>query len=282
MSDKQIKTDFSDWLVVSDIDGTLNNKLRRLPKKNYDAINEFVIEKKGRFTLASGRNVSSIRKPYESLPMISGTPAVILNGAGIYDVKNDKILDFTPINPMGYELVKSAMKKFPALEVYILTDREAYAINSHIFAEVMIKSDSLPHKRFKNASEVPPDGWGKVIFMGMPPLISAVKKYLYGAGGTDVNFMSSSIASFEMLEKGVHKGTAIMKIADMLGIKKEHTAAIGDYFNDFDMLQTVGLPACCGQAPKEMHEIAKFEACHCNKGAVGDLLNYIMYTYKEN
>ena len=68
----------------------------------------------------------------------------------------------------------------------------------------------------------------------------------------------------------------------MFGIKKEHTAAIGDYFNDFDMLKTVGLPACCGQAPKEMHKIAKFEACHCNKGAVGDLLNYIMYTYKEN
>lgn len=46
MSEKQIKTDFSDWLVVSDIDGTLNNKLRRLPKKNYDAINEFVVEKR--------------------------------------------------------------------------------------------------------------------------------------------------------------------------------------------------------------------------------------------
>ena len=132
MAEKQIKTDFSDWLVVSDIDGTLNNKLRRLPKRNYDAINEFVVEKKGRFTLASGRNVSSIRKPYESLPMIAGTPAVILNGAGIYDVMNDKILDFTPINPMGYELFKSAMKKFPMLEAYILTSREGYAVNSHI------------------------------------------------------------------------------------------------------------------------------------------------------
>lgn len=282
MAEKQIKTDFSDWLAVSDIDGTLNNKLRRLPKRNYDAINEFVVEKKGRFTLASGRNVSSIRKPYESLPMIAGTPAVILNGAGIYDVMNDKILDFTPINPMGYELFKSAMKKFPMLEAYILTSREGYAVNSHIFAEAMLISDDLPHKRFKKADEVPPDDWGKVIFLGMPTLISSVKKYLYGATDTSVNLMSSSIASFEMVEQGVHKGTAIMKIADMFGIKKEHTAAIGDYFNDFDMLKTVGLPACCGQAPKEMHEIAKFEACHCNKGAVGDLLNYIMYTYKEN
>lgn len=29
---------FENWLVVSDIDGTLNNKFRKLPKRNYDAI----------------------------------------------------------------------------------------------------------------------------------------------------------------------------------------------------------------------------------------------------
>ena len=59
--EEKAKTDFSDWLVASDIDGTLNNKLRRLPKRNYDRICEFVLEKKGHFTLASGRNVSSMR-----------------------------------------------------------------------------------------------------------------------------------------------------------------------------------------------------------------------------
>lgn len=33
--------DFSNWLVVSDIDGTLNNKARKLPRRNYDAIQAF-------------------------------------------------------------------------------------------------------------------------------------------------------------------------------------------------------------------------------------------------
>ena len=37
---------FENWLVVSDIDGTLNNKFRRLPKKNYDAIKKFPGEAK--------------------------------------------------------------------------------------------------------------------------------------------------------------------------------------------------------------------------------------------
>lgn len=116
----------------------------------------------------------------------------------------------------------------------------------------------------------------------MPPLISAVKQYLLSIKDPNVNFMSSSVSSFEMLEKGIHKGVGVMDIAEMYGIDRSHTAAIGDYFNDYEMLQTVGLPAVCAQAPRKMHEIAKFHACHCNRGAVADLLEYIMYEYKED
>ena len=274
------KTDFSDWLVASDIDGTLNNKLRRLPKRNYERFCEFVKEKNGHFTLASGRNVSSMRKPFQSLP-IASTPAVLLNGAGIYDYEHEKMLRFHAINPAGYELVKKVTEKFPAVEVEILTSDRAYTVNAHIFANIMLMADNLPHRKFKKATEVPPDDWGKVIFLGMPPLISAVKKYLLSIKDPCVNFMSSSVSSFEMLEQGIHKGVGVMDIAEMYGIDRAHTAAIGDYFNDYEMLKTVGLPACCGQAPKKMHEIAKFHACHCNKGAVADLLEYIMYDYKE-
>lgn len=143
----ETKTDFSEWLVASDIDGTLNNKFRKLPQRNYDAIKEFVVNK--------------IENP-------------------------------------------------------------------------------------------------------------------------QVNFMSSSISSFEMLDKGIHKGVGVKKIAELYGIQHKHTAAIGDYFNDYEMLKSVYLSACCGQAPKAIHDIVKFEACHCNNGAVADLLNYIMYNYKED
>lgn len=280
-SELQIKTDFSDWLVASDIDGTLNNKLRRLPKRNYERICEFVQEKKGHFTLASGRNISSMRGPFQGLP-IASTPAVLLNGAGIYDYEHERMLRFHPINEAGYELVKAVTKKFPTLEVEILTSNSAYTINAKVFANIMLRADNLPHRRFRKAEEVPPDDWGKVIFLGMPPLIAAVKKYLLSIADPNVNFMSSSISSFEMLEKGIHKGVGVMDIAEIYGIEPSHTAAIGDYFNDYEMLKTVGLPACCGQAPKEMHAIAKFHACHCNRGAVADLLEYLMYEYKED
>lgn len=270
----------SDWLVVSDIDGTLNNKLRQLPKRNREAINRFVLECNGNFTLASGRNVQSMRKHYENLP-IAGTPAVILNGAGIYDYNHEKMLHFDAINDHAMDLVFELYKRFPLLEIEILTDKMIYTLNSRIFAKVMVRADKLHYINCKHPEEIPRENWGKVIFLGMPDLIKRLRKYVDTLTDTRANFMSSSISSFEMLNEGVHKGTGVMKIAELYGIERSHIAAIGDYFNDYDMLKTVGLPACCGQAPKAMHEIAKFHACHCNKGAVADLLEYIMNDCKE-
>lgn len=272
--------DLSNWLVVSDIDGTLNNKFRQLPKRNYEAICRFVNEYNGHFTLASGRNVESMRKHYERLP-IKGTPAVILNGAGVYDYSQEKMLYFDAINDHAMDLVFEIYRKFPLVEIEILTDKMIYMLNSKIFAKVMVRADKLHYKNCKHPDEIPRENWGKVIFLGMPDLIKRIRKYVDSLTDTRANFMSSSISSFEMLNEGVHKGSALMKIAEMYNIEQRHTAAIGDYFNDYDMLKTVGLPACCGQAPKAMHEIAKFHACHCNKGAVADLLDYIMDDYKE-
>lgn len=197
----ETKTDFSEWLVASDIDGTLNNKFRKLPQRNYDAIKEFVVNKKGRFTLASGRNVATMRGPFMGLP-ITSTPAVILNGAGVYDYEHEKMLWFQEINPAGYEIVSAVMKKFPSVEVEILTKDKAYAVNAHVFANVMLHADRLlPHKRFSKISQVPPEEWGKVIFLSLPTVIASVKKYLLSIENPQVNFMSSSISSLKCLMK---------------------------------------------------------------------------------
>lgn len=273
--------DMSNWLVVSDIDGTLNNKFRQLPKRNFDAINRFVLECNGHFTLASGRNVESLRKHYERLP-IAGTPAIVLNGAGIYDYSQEKMLHFTPINQHAVDIVGAVFKRFPLVEVEIVTDKMIYTLNPGLFSAAMSAADKLSHKRYKRFEDVPRENWGKVIFLGLPPLISQIRKYIGTLSNTGANFMSSSISSFEMLEQGVHKGTALLKIAEMYNIEHKNTAAIGDYFNDYDMLKTVYLSASCGQAPKALKAITKYHACHCNRGAVGDLLEYLMDRYEED
>ncbi|MCH5192071.1 MAG: Cof-type HAD-IIB family hydrolase [Oscillospiraceae bacterium] len=273
--------DMSNWLVVSDIDGTLNNKFRQLPKRNFEAINRFVLRCNGHFTLASGRNVESLRKHYEKLP-IAGTPAIILNGAGIYDYSQEKMLHYTPINQHAVDIVGDIYKRFPLVEIEIVTDKTIYTLNPGIFSVAMSTADKLTHNSYKKFEDIPRENWGKVIFLGLPPIISQIRKYVGTLSDTGANFMSSSVSSFEMLEQGVHKGSALLKIAEMYNIEQKHTAAIGDYFNDYDMLKTVNLSASCGQAPKALKAITKYHACHCNRGAVGDLLEYLMDKYEED
>lgn len=267
---------FENWLVVSDVDGTLNNKFRKLPKRNYDAIKKFT-SLGGNFTLASGRMVSSLKRNYDRIP--ANRPAVIVNGAGVYDYQTEKMLWRRTIGPKGREFVREISELFNthghSVDVGIFFDDYVYIIKNGLLSRGQMHFDKS-HFQVASIDDVPEEGWMKVIFWSNPIMINELQKYIDKNENPDANFMASSLWSLEMLQKDTHKGVGIMWLADKLGIEKSHVAAIGDYYNDYDMLKTVGLPACAGQAPKPIHELCKYEACHCNHGCVGDLLEYIM------
>ena len=268
---------FENWLVVSDIDGTLNNKLRRLPKRNYNAIKEFT-ERGGNFTLASGRLQSSLERNYNRIT--PNQPAVVLNGAGLYDYNNREMLWRNTIGKKGREFVKYISEEFDeifkSVDIGVYFDDYVYIVNKGLMSRFTMHVDKAKYEYVDSIDDIPEEGWMKVIFWSNPVMIGKLRKIISTLENPDANFMSSSILTLEMLQKDTHKGVGIMKLADMLGIEKSHVAAIGDYYNDWDMLKTVGLPACAGQAPSSIHKICKFEACHCNKGCVADLLEYIM------
>lgn len=268
---------FENWLVVSDIDGTLNNKVRKLPKKNYDAIKKFT-DLGGNFTLASGRLQSSLERNYNRIT--ANQPAVVLNGAGIYDFNKREMIWRSTIGEKGQEFVRYIAKEYDELfkrvDIGVYFDDYVYIVKSGLLAKGTMYFDKAKHEYVKSIDDVPKEGWMKVIFWSNPLVINKLQRLIDRMENPDANFMTSSMWSLEMLQKDTHKGVGIMHLAETLGIEKSHVAAIGDYYNDWDMLKTVGLPACAGQAPSSIHHICKFEACHCNHGCVADLLEYIM------
>lgn len=273
-----MKKDFSNFLLVSDIDGTLNNKLRRTPKINTEAIRYFTKELGGSFTLASARSVPSLYHHYKNLPDVK-TPAIVLNGAGIYDFTKEKMIWYNRIPEGSEDIISKALDKFPTLEIAIFTDEGTYLVKPKISSRVMMFIDSLKHKCCKSLDEIPKGNWGKVIFFCMPWNRDKIKSFLFKDKKEGVRYIDTSIASFDLVNETTNKGTAVRVLAQMLGIDEKNIGAIGDYFNDYDMLKTVAHPACCAQAPKELHELCEFHACHCNKGAVADFISYIERTY---
>lgn len=265
----------SNWLIASDIDGTINNKARKLVRRNYDAIHKYIDQFGGNFTLASGRSPDSMRKHFKRLDIADGK-AIVLNGAGIYDFAQEKMIWSSPLNEHCIDIVRKTVKKMPFLAFQVISDNAVYLFRPTPSARILAVNARYPIKYFYDFEKIPKDNWYKVIFTGLPPEMKSVSKFVESLSNTTENLMFSSDWSYEMVNEDTNKGKAVLKLAEMLGVDKEHTAAIGDYFNDYEMLRQVGLPACCGQAPSGMKKIAKLITCHCNNGAVADLIEYII------
>ncbi len=79
------------------------------------------------------------------------------------------------------------------------------------------------------------------------------------AGSFDI--IPSSVPMFgsnsgEMMLPGVHKATGIDVVLDHLGIDRADTIALGDSYNDLEMLEHVGVGIAMGNAPQPVRAVA--------------------------
>ena len=269
---------YSKWLLISDIDGTLNTKSFKLPENNKIAIKEFV-NNGGNFTLCSGRNLQSLSIHYNKLGI--STPAIFLNGAGIYDFKNNEMIYQNFISSEGEKIILDVLKKHKLAQLTVFTaDKILLATRKCIYGRVISKMDKLDCELYKKISDLPRGVWGKVSFFGTKGLINKLKDVFSNDDNSKLfECFKTSPYTLEVVRKGVNKGAAVLKLAELLNIEKSNTAAIGDYYNDVEMLKRVAHPVCCGQAPDDIKEISEYVACHCNDGAVADFIDYIKTNY---
>jgi hydroxymethylpyrimidine pyrophosphatase-like HAD family hydrolase len=65
------------------------------------------------------------------------------------------------------------------------------------------------------------------------------------------------LSILDLLPMGVSKGRALERLAEHLGIGRKETMAIGDNWNDVDMLEWAGQGVMMGNAATELREMAK-------------------------
>lgn len=269
---------YSNWLIVSDIDSTLNDKLMRLPAVNKTAIERFVL-KGGIFTLCSGRNLQSLSIHYNKLGI--QTPALFLNGAGIYDFKSKEIIYYNPITNVGEKIILDVLAENKSVQLTVFTADTIYrATKKCLYGYVISKVDGLNCKLCETVEDLPRGVWGKVTFFGTKNKINRLNEFFTNEENSKLfDCFITSPVTLEIVNNGVNKGSAVKKLVELLNVDFSKTAAIGDYYNDVDMLKTVSHPACCAQAPRDIKSFVEYVACHCNKGAVADFINYIENKY---
>ncbi len=70
-------------------------------------------------------------------------------------------------------------------------------------------------------------------------------------------YPARDLSILDLLPRGVSKGWALQRLAVRLGIDRKETLAIGDNWNDVDMLEWAGQAFMMGNAAQELRTMAK-------------------------
>ncbi|MDL2214124.1 Cof-type HAD-IIB family hydrolase [Clostridia bacterium OttesenSCG-928-O13] len=265
-----------DILVVSDMDGTLLNGACELLSCNLETIRLFKALG-GRFTLATGRYYASIAMYPQLAELLE--PAITANGCVIYDFQENKAKKSTVLSHLAArQVLRDVQEQFPAIGSMVFgADMKLYQINPSACLQALIRDEkmSFSHKPVENL----PDEWIKIIYAAERSELDEVEAYLGGRTYPGVYFVSTGDRYLEVLPKGVSKGSALRELCDLLGVSLKNTYAIGDYYNDIEILKTAGHAVVMGNAPSDIKEMADEVIGTCEEGAVGQFLYSLIQKY---
>ena len=258
---------FSDTLLVSDIDGTLIGDDQRIPQANLDAIARYCASG-GRFAIASGRTRGTAHLVLDQITPTA--PSIFINGVEIYDLQADRPLYRKFLDPGLDDALRDYGRRFPEAAALIFTPDGVFVIGGNQWTaqhDVLTGIRSIP-----TTWETMPAQKFKVLFMADEPVIARMEAYCAAQADPRVTSNRSWPTYFELLPCGGTKGDALRELSRRMGIPPERCIAIGDYDNDAEMLRVAGISAAPANASALAKSVARYHVCDCNQGAVADLL----------
>ena len=252
---------FDGVLLCSDFDNTivdtaavLRGELEEaLPgARTIQALNYFMAEG-GRFAVATGRALAAFMSHAHEVPM--NAPAVLYNGAALYDFAAGEYLETNYLNDAAMERAQAALELCPNIGAEAYNDSlDIPTVQPNDFTR---RHQHLAHTgvtEFDRLTDIP-GPIGKLLLEGQREDLEKAMAYLTSqpwSGEYEIIFSGKTL--LEMTAKGSNKGAMVRLLAQRLGISMDHVYCAGDESNDISMLTAAAegfAPANCVQAVKD-------------------------------
>lgn len=266
----------SDFLVVSDMDGTLLRTDKSISRADLDTIRLFRMLG-GHFTVATGRTIASVAMYPELAANIE--PAITSGGCVIYDFTQKRAVKSLCVPPgVARAALSDILGRFPGVGAMVMgEDTRLYAV-SHS-AELRGLMDFERMTWFTRPYEDLPPEWNKVLFAGPRDMLSDIANFVSTRHYPGVYFVSTNVNYFEMMPEGASKGKALRELAVLLGVNMNDTCVIGDYYNDLDMMREAGRAVAMDNAPEDVRAAAGEVTGTNDEGGVAQFLYKLIRQY---
>ena len=239
---------FDGILICTDLDGTLLNSERKVSAENLDAIEYFKSEG-GKFTFVTGRMPFFVGEIFNTVK--PNAPIGCINGGGIFDFSENKYIYTVEAPREILELVDYADRMLLGLGIQVNAFDRLYFCGENQAMVDFRRITGVPDLR-SNIFDVK-EPIAKIVFgdndeeriTRLAELLNAHPR------ASEFDFVRSELTLYEILPKGVNKGSVLPVLAKHLGIDPARTVALGDYNNDVPMLRSAGVGIAVANACPE-------------------------------
>ncbi len=258
-------------LICSDVDSTLVDDYKKLSPKNREAIRKAVLEEGMHFAIISGRIAPSVRRYMDEIGITGVVPSL---GGCLIEDWDGTIIEENVVDGRLATKINDLIKAMDCL-CFAYHHNDWYIDPGH---PDWIKSEADA----TDTIGVVEDLTGLFSRINPNKLLGAhsdtdrVKRLsdaILERYSNEVDCFLSSPMYLEIVPKGVNKGTAVDALCRHYGIERSNVLAIGDYYNDIDMLKIVGVPVTVRNAPDDIKAVARYVTeSDCNNSAVAEAL----------
>lgn len=252
---KLITIDVDDTLLTDDLKVTEGTQ-----KAMEQAIAQGVI-----VTLATGRMYDSAQKIARQTNL--NVPLITYQGALIKNLLDEEVL---------YERY---VPQEAAVALYEYTEEHQLHLQVYINDELYSKEDNDKIRAYCAMSKVPykvvPDfrtlmnhPFAKMLIIDEPSKLDEVAKDLVELIGDQTHITKSKPHYLEIMHKEGTKGHAIEFLAGHYGIALSEVIAMGDSWNDHEMIEAAGLGVAMGNALDSLKEVADYITLSNNEEGV--------------
>lgn len=270
---------YEDYLLVSDLDGTLLDSNKSISKENIDAISHFV-ENGGLFAVATGRTEMNLFPYIKNLKI--NCPCILYNGSAIYDVKSRKFVKCNFIkNEHIINPLKNILEKYKNICVQIFTEGKMYIVSGDTYMDPYVILEKQPFE-FADLEDIKDKPFIKIILNGKHEVLKEVNSLIEKEVPKKIiEAVFSQSFYLEILPYNISKGSALIELIDILKIDKKRVIAIGDYCNDIEMIKTAGLGVATKNAHPLLKEAADVTTVSNDDHALYNLIKNVIPKFKE-
>jgi Cof subfamily protein (haloacid dehalogenase superfamily) len=263
-------------LVISDIDGTLitsNHELTEATRAKAQSLYDLGIY----LSLASSRPPRSILPFAEALQLRS--PFAAFNGALVTTRAGD-VVARSVITPAIIRRVKAIADGF-GLGVWLYDERDWWVARRDAFVDREEHTSGFGPKIDGYDERITGEA-SKLTVVGKPELVAEAEQILLAELEGEVSASRSKPRFLDVTAHGMHKGSAVIRLAEILGVATRQVAVIGDGPNDIDMFRQAGLSIAMGQAVDSVRESATYvTTSNDDEGWARGIEKYVLDGYRQ-